>query len=159
MLISLANIFFPTWFLPVIPSMLWLIMLPANFLIDTLVLYFWCRFRKIPNFKSLWKKSILKIWLFGFLSDLLASVSLILLSGLLDVLPVSSGLNIYIGIGSMLFGLTGALIGLLLIYSFNKKFSFKKCGLSERQTVSAALWLAVITAPWLMMLPTEWLYR
>lgn len=42
---------------------------------------------------------------------------------------------------------------------FNRFFTLKKASLSLSQIKSAAVFLAVFTAPYLLMLPTEWIYN
>ena len=162
--IVLANVIFPTWLLASIPTFLWVIMLPANFLIDSLVLYLWMKAKKIDNKTEIWKKSILKIWLFGFLSDFLAAAILSFFyfgwSGLFDGLfhiPVLGHMlhGVEYGWGSVLYGLVGALIGMLFIYVFNLQWSFTSTTLTFEQKKSAARWLALITAPWMLLIPVD----
>ena len=78
-MLTLINIFFPTWMLGAIPSYLWLIMLPVNFLIDSLVLLIWAKVKNVQKIGDFWKHSIVPVWCFGFVSDLLAAFVLCLL--------------------------------------------------------------------------------
>lgn len=151
-----ANLFFPTWILHLIPNLAWIFFIPANFAMDSLVLWLWCRRQSGVSFSALWKQSIVKVFILGFLSDFLAAFALLLLSsGLNYCLPQ---VNVYIGLGSFLFGLLGALIAMGLIYVLDARLAFEKTTLTADQKKSAASWTAVITAPWLMMIPTELLY-
>ena len=67
--------------------------------------------------------------------------------------------NVMIGWGSFFYGLFGALIGGCLIYSLDRRWGFRKTTLSLLQQKSVALWLAILTAPWLLAIPTELLYN
>lgn len=166
-MLTLANIFFPTWMLGAIPSYLWLIMLPVNFLIDSLVLLIWAKVKKIQKIGDFWKSSIVRVWCFGFVSDLLAAFILCLFYfggyALLDWLSLTFIDDLFgqamIGWGSFLYGLFGALIGGCLIYSLDRRWGFRKTTLSLLQQKSVALWLAILTAPWLLAIPTELLYN
>ena len=52
---------FPIWFLFFFP-VLWLVMLPVNFGVDSLVLMLSARKQGVEDRKALWKKHILPIW-------------------------------------------------------------------------------------------------
>lgn len=156
-MLTTANLFFPAWFLPAIPTLLWLIMLPVNFLIDSAVLFGWLFCRKTDHPKEVWKKSILRIWLCGFAADFLASVILVIFQFVLD--RFFPAVNVSIGMGSVIYGLIGALLGGFFVFAFDYGFALNKSGLSRKEKRSCAFWLALLTAPWLMALPTEWLYH
>lgn len=154
---TFANLFLPTWMLPVIPSILWPILLVLNFLMDSLVLYLWMKVKKVNDPLAVWKKSIAKIWLCGFAADFLACILLLLVS--INADSLFGNLNIFIGIGGVLYGGFGCLFAAVLIWVFNRFFTLKKTSLSLSQIKSAAVFLAVFTAPYLLMLPTEWIYN
>ena len=67
------------WMIPALPSLLWVIMLVGNFIIDSLVILGWSRIKKVSRPSEVWKKSIIRVWLFGFLCDILASAILLLI--------------------------------------------------------------------------------
>lgn len=71
--IRLYNLLFPIWMFFIWPSVLWLILLPANFVIDSVVLLLTMYALHLENRISLWKKSIVRIWLIGFLSDFIGA--------------------------------------------------------------------------------------
>ena len=56
----------------------------------------------------------------------------------------------------MLYGFFGALIGLALIYRMDKRWAFRKTNLSAAQKKNLAFWLAILTAPYLMMINWYW---
>jgi hypothetical protein len=70
--IKLYNVIFPIWMLLFLPPV-WLVVFPANFAIDSLVFRLGAKFAKLQNILAVYKKSILKIWGFGFLADLLGA--------------------------------------------------------------------------------------
>lgn len=152
---TLANIIFPMWFIVSIPSWLWVIMLLGNFVIDSLVVLGWSKIKKIQSPKQLWKKSILRVWLFGFLCDFLASIILILFYFLFTPLVERGNFRLGLewGMGAVIYGFIGALIGMALIFWFDWKWAFKKTELRAGEKKSLAFWLAILTAPYLMMIP------
>ena len=75
----LYNVLFPAWFLMLIPTV-WLIVLPGNFLIDSLVLVAAMFALKTGEKKQFYKKHILKIFLFGLLADAIGSVFLVVMA-------------------------------------------------------------------------------
>ena len=66
--IRLYNLIFPIWIFWMVPSLLWLL-LPANFLWDSLVLLAAAGWLRLQGKKELWKRSIVKVWLIGFAAD------------------------------------------------------------------------------------------
>ena len=67
--IRLYNLIFPIWIFWMVPSLLWLLLLPANFLWDSLVLLAAAGWLRLQGKKELWKRSIVKVWLIGFAAD------------------------------------------------------------------------------------------
>ncbi|MGI6733411.1 MAG: hypothetical protein ACOX4J_04480 [Anaerovoracaceae bacterium] len=77
--IKLYNIILPLWSFYVIPSLLWIIILPANFIIDSIVFLAALAVYKIPEKKIKYTKCILRIWAYGFLADIIGAGFLLLL--------------------------------------------------------------------------------
>lgn len=169
--IKLYNLIFPIWFLLLLP-MSWLVILPANYIIDSIVLLITLSLIKQDNKKAIYKKTILKVWFFGFLSDFIGF-------GLLFVvLPIDSALddstklgnwwyekittgvsyNPFDNIWSFLWVFIAILIAMFFIYWLNMKFSFKRLEVDLSVKRKMAITLAVFTAPYLFMLPTKWFY-
>lgn len=69
---KLYNVIFPIWMLFFLPPVR-LVILPANFVIDSLVFRLAAKVSKLQGIASLYKKSILKIWGFGFLADIIGA--------------------------------------------------------------------------------------
>ena len=202
--VTLYNILFPVWLLVWIPSPLWLLLIPLNFVIDYFVLY-----KSLPDDAEREKsvsdggqgsKSLTdnmerskifpgsvqgsknlpgsiprkafcntyawKICAAGFAADFIGSLFLlasfmITSSHKLDSLrPISHGLglNPFESFAAFLIVVCSILLAAYCIYRFDS-YLLKRAGLSEEQGRKSALWLAVATAPYLFLLPSEILYR
>ncbi len=163
---KLYNVIFPIWIIWIFP-LTWLIILPANFIIDLLVVTLTLKVLKIKHIWITAKPVILKVWLFGFLSDIIGTAGM-LAAGLLDerVLGQAVGDWWYQNIGfpvnynpfQSIYGFLWVTLCVVLaaamIYLFNLKFSFKKAPITDRQKRQLSFSLAVFTAPYLFYLPT-----
>lgn len=74
--IVLHNMIFPLWLLWIFP-VTWIVVLPANLLIDLLVLSLTMRCLKLDGRKEIAKKAVLKIWVSGFVSDFIGTVVMV----------------------------------------------------------------------------------
>ena len=172
--VTLYNILFPVWLLVWIPSPLWLLLIPLNFVIDYVVLY-----KSLPddverskNFpgsvprKAFCNTYAWKICAAGFAADFIGSLFLfaafmITSSHKLDSLrPISHGLglNPFESLAAFLIAVCAILLAAYCIYRFDL-YILKRAGLPEEQGRKSALWLAVVTAPYLFLFPSEILYR
>lgn len=143
--VKLYNVLFPFWMLVLFPIM-WLIILPGNFIIDSLVLLFSMKFLKVEEKKLFYKKNILKIFAFGMISDIIGAAFLFLML----VTEISTmGDELY-------FTIPALIISAVMIYIFNYYITFKKQDKVLRHKM--ALTFAVVTAPYTFLIPTTWLY-
>lgn len=149
--IRLYNLVFPFWFLYLFPMPLWLIVLPANFAIDSLVLYCSARSQEIGSRLDLWKQSVLPVWGIGFLCDFIGAAVTFGLYLLLHEAPGMIDLITFPG--TTLISIPGLILAGVLIYFLNKKFSFRKADLSPEQIHRLCLHLALFTAPYTMLIP------
>ena len=133
--IRLYNAMFPIWFLFLFPA-LWLVIIPANFIIDTLVLCLTLKCMKHPSPKAVWKKKILPVWVFGFAADM-----------------VGAGVNLVFFPGTTLIAIPGVIVAGVLIYLLNKLITFRKTDLTVPQVNRVCLMLALWTAPYTMLIP------
>ena len=150
--IRLYNVLFPLWFFWLYPTKLWLLILPANFLLDSLVLYAAMRRRHIEARAALWKSSILRVWVFGFLSDICGAALILFLHFALG--PVTwfwDAMDFYLA--EALLVLPGVALAGFLIYFFNQRYTFSSCGLPPEEIRRLSLVLAVFTAPYAMFIP------
>lgn len=153
----LYNVLFPIWMLVWFPSWLWLILIPANLLIDGLVLHFSLKKLQIED-PQLIRRNLWKVCLAGFASDFAGA--LILLAAVLAIRDpqLSSAMtwNPFTDIRALLIhiaciGAAGAMIFLLNQMIFRKQLSREQCRF-------IALCLAVLTAPYLYLLPASLIY-
>lgn len=149
--IRLYNVLFPVWMFFLIPTAAWLLILPGNFLVDTLVLVLWMYHRKIEEKKQLWKKTILPVWLLGFLSDFIGAGLTLGVLFLLEELAPNAALHLFPV--TTLMALPGVVLAGVLIYFLNRRFVFRKSGLSPEEIRSVCLTLALWTAPYTMLIP------
>ena len=145
--IRLYNVLFPFWMLMLFPQM-WLIVLPGNFIIDSLVLIISMYVLKIEDKKMWYKKHILKVFIFGMLSDIIGSIYMLVLvmgfhvGGLCD--------ELYLTVPALV-------ISAILIFVFNYFITFRK---TERKfRFRFAMIFAIATAPYTFLIPSSWLYR
>lgn len=163
--IKLYNMVFPIWLLWVIP-ITWFIILPVNFLIDLLVVVLTMKCLKIENIKALVKPTILRIWIFGFIADLIGTVLMIIPSliqfdynsqiGMWWYHNLSNAImyNPFKSIYAFIWVTVSLVTTAYCIYRFNFKICLKKIDLSLIQKKKIALSLAVFTAPYAFYLPT-----
>lgn len=143
--VKLYNVLFPFWFLMLIPAT-WIIVLPGNFLIDSLVLIITMYCLHIDEKKKFYKKHIWKIFVFGLLSDLIGSA---LMFGALLLEWSTMGDELYITLPAML-------ISAACIYLFNYFITFRKDEQNIR--LKMALTFAIATAPYTFLIPSSLLY-
>jgi len=160
----LYNVIFPIWLILIIPPII-LITLPSNFIIDSLVLILGLKLVKTTNLFNKYKISILKVWIFGFIVDVMGSLLLLLTQFmgnnecLYEKLIYPIVWNPFESIIAFLYVLIVVMICGVLIYLINYKFSFNKTDLDNKSKKTISLLLGVVTAPYLFFLPTSYLYR
>ena len=144
--IKLYNVLFPFWMLLLFPQM-WLIVLPGNFVIDSLVLVLSMVTLKILNKKEFYKKHILKIYGFGMLSDIIGATYMFLLVWAFEVGHM--GDEPYLTVPALM-------ISAILIFVFNYFITFRK--VDKKTRVALSLIFAIVTAPYTFLVPSSWLY-
>lgn len=144
--VKLYNIMFPFWMIMALPSLLWLIIIPGNFAIDSLVLLIAVFVLKIENKKEMYKKHIWKIFGFGMISDIIGS-ALMFISVLCGI--GTMGDELYLTIPALM-------IASFFIFLFNYKFTFKD--IEKQLRFKLALTFAIVTAPYTFLVPSSWLY-
>lgn len=176
--VTLYNIIIPVWLLFIFPTV-WPIMLAGNFGIDSLVLYLGMRRLDLGDKKAFYKKHILKIWGCGFLGDL-AGVLFLLLAVFLgdwtrnpnlgdgtqsgfhtfiyENLTNAVSINPFSNIWSFLWVSAAVALSAFCVYWLNYKLCYRNSDLEDGQKKFLARLMAIVTAPWLFYLPTEWFY-
>lgn len=149
--IRLYNMAFPIWLMFLWPTYLWLLIIPANFIIDSLVLYGSARHQKLSDRFGLWKKHILPIWIMGFLSDFIGAGLVFLIYMLLVEVPGITNLILFPG--TTLVSVPGVILAGVLIYVLNRFFTFRNSGLEPATIHKLCLHLAILTAPYAFLIP------
>ena len=144
--IKLYNALFPFWMILLFPQ-LWAIVIPGNFIIDSIVLIISMLVLKMSDKKQFYKRHIFKIYGFGMLSDIIGSAYMYFLMRKFNV--GSMGDELYLTLPALL-------ISAVLIFVFNYFITFKKTDKALRWKLS--LIFAIVTAPYTFLVPSSWLY-
>ncbi|UMZ74381.1 hypothetical protein [Natranaerofaba carboxydovora] len=162
---KLYNVIFPIWLIIFVPPILFISIL-GNFLIDSVILIL--GFKIFNGYdatnlstKQFYKMTILKVWILGFLADSLGVIPLMVSTW--AVLPVfelpnevihAISYNPFSNIWGFVIVLLSIFIAGILIYVFNYKISFKYIQ-DKTLKFKLAVILAIVTAPWTLLVPTE----
>lgn len=144
--VRLYNVLFPFWMLLLFP-VTWCVVLPGNFIIDSIVLIASMFCFKTQNKKVFYKQTIWKIFGVGILSDLIGAAYMLIMMISLEI--GGMGDDWYLTI-------PGLVISAVCIYFLNYFITFRKCVKQER--VKLALIFAIVTAPYTFLIPSSWLY-
>ena len=144
--IRLYNVLFPLWMLLLFPQM-WLIVLPGNFLIDSLVFLISMKVLDVQNKKEQYKNKILKIFGIGLLSDMVGAAFLFVM--MMGFELGRMGDELYLTVPAML-------ISAILIFILNYFVTFKSY--EKKVRLKLALTFAIVTAPYTFLFPSSWLY-
>lgn len=159
---KLYNIMFPIWFLFTLP-ITWLIIIPVNLIINTIVLLAGFKYLKISNVYETYKKIILKVWILGLIANLIGSGILFITNyeegSLYNSIKNNIVWNPFNSIWSIIAVIFAIIISMILLYIFNYKISFRKVGLERKKAKKLAAIIAIVTAPWLLLFPTHLLYN
>lgn len=143
--LKLYNVIFPVWMMMLFPTV-WLIVLPGNFIIDSLVLII-CMFAlKMEEKKRFYLRHVFLVFAFGLLSDLIGSGYLFLLTFGFEVRHIDA---LYVT-------LPAVLIAAACIFALNYFITFRKVEGKARRTLS--LVFAIATAPYTFLIPLNWIY-
>ena len=160
--IKLHNILLPLWMIIFMPTWLWLVLIPLNYLIDRVVLRW--SLGDMPDKGLFCRKHTWKICLAGFLSDLAGA--LILLAAALTLahkgekasdIAGAIMMDPFSNLPGLLIVVAGIAVSAVLIF-FLDKWILRKAGLDPEQVKRSALRLALITAPYLYLFPSDLLY-
>lgn len=166
--IKLYNVIFPIWFLLFFPPVIFFTLI-GNFIIDSIVIALCYAVFKlsaaIPDLKSFYKRSILKVWLLGFAADIAGAVLLFAVGSFGSQIGIPNkyltGINYdpYGNPASLLILVFAMLVSAALILFFNYKYTFAGQIENKKLRFKVALTIAIITMPWTFLLPTKWLYN
>lgn len=165
--VKLYNVIFPIWFILFFPPII-LITLAGNFIIDSLVViacFFAFKLSVMHNLKTFYWKSIFKVWIFGFLADIIGA-SLLFICGILgDLLglpyEVINGINYdpFSNIFATAIIIFSMALAAVFIFIFNYWVVFSKLIEEKKLRLKVAITIAIITTPWTFLLPTKWFYK
>lgn len=144
--VRLYNVLFPVWMLMTLPT-IWYIVIPGNFLIDSLVLFAAMKALKLEDKWEFYRRHIIAVFLLGFLADILAAIPM--------------WLGVYLELGgtygdSPVLTVPGVLLAGVLIYVFDYWISFRHLEKPVRKKL--ALTYAIVTAPYTYLIPSKWIY-
>ena len=161
--IKLRNVFFPIWLIFIFPPIIILSFI-INFMVDSLVLLLGAKKLKIHNRKDIYKKTIIPIFILGFIADIIGAALLLISQFITNdfwykniITPLM--LNPFSNIFAFLYCTIVVIITGLLIYIFNKNFTFKKLDVSNETKHKLSLSLAIFTAPFFFYFPSIILYK
>lgn len=169
--VRLYNVILPIWLLWLFPQV-WLVVVPANLLVDCLVLVIALAVLKHQNKRQVVKRLWWKFWLLGFLADLAGALLLygvmwivIALGYYNDTVPACAWwydqlspvlYNAFQSPIAFLVTLLCVALAGLCIYLFDKA-AMKKCDLlTALEKRRIALTMAIVTTPWLFFIPLYW---
>lgn len=176
---KLYNILFPPYMLVTIVPVISTIFMGLNFIIDSLVLLIIskCIYKKV-NF-VFYKKSIWKIWIFGYIGDIIGALFLfigasfgypyiishkaddknslvyMIMEGLNNINNHTNQLNIY----SYIYIAMAIVMSSIAIFLFDYFIAFRKTDLNKKQRCLSSLAFAIITAPYTFLLPGNLFYN
>ncbi|MBE7026874.1 MAG: hypothetical protein E7410_04855 [Ruminococcaceae bacterium] len=145
--VRLYNVLFPLWMLLLFP-VTWIVVIPGNFIIDSIVLIVAMSILHFENKKEFYKRNIVKIFGVGIVSDLIGSVYMLVMMIVFEL--GSMGDEWYTTVPALL-------IASVLIYIMNYYISFKEC--DKKLRIKLALTFAIATAPYTFLIPSRWLYN
>ena len=157
------NVIFPVWFIILFP-LAWLYAMPANFIIDSIVLLLALKMLHIAEIGKIYKKTILGVWAFGFIADIVGAAFLLLSQLDLgewwqDQVTMPVILNPWTSVPGFAMVMISLLLAGVFIYFLNYKFLFSKLPQVGVKAKRLCLALAIITAPYLYLVPTDFLYH
>lgn len=116
---------------------------------------------KVDNIIAAYKKSIIKVWIFGFLADIIGCIPLIFMgfsefgegTYIFDKIRKGIMMNPTSNVYSLIFTLVCIILSAILIYIFDYKIALKNTELSDSQKKKTAVLMAIFTAPYLFFMP------
>lgn len=142
--VRLYNALFPLWMLMAFP-IAWIAVIPANFVIDSLVLILLLFACRIEEKRRFYIGHILPVFFFGFLADMIASAGMLLAA--------------LLGVGRMgdewYLTVPGLLAAAGLIFVFDYFICFRHADRPRRRVM--AVTFAIATAPYTFLIPTTWI--
>lgn len=143
---KLYNVLFPIWILMFYP-ITWLIVIPGNFIIDSVVLFFGMYILKMSLKTQVYKKSILKVFLFGMLADIIGTLYMFIVGFVFETAQYGDEPQLTI---------PGVIIASVMIFVFNYFITFRK--MEKKPRLILSILIAILTAPYTFLIPSDWIY-
>lgn len=166
--IKLYNVIFPIWFILFFPPFV-LVTLLGNFIIDSIVVivcFYAFRLKQSDyNLKDFYKKSIWKVWIFGFMADLIGASVLLLFGIMGDYIGIPYEVTSAINFNAfkhpvaVIIILFATILSSVFIFLFDNKISFRDAIKDKSLRLKLSLTVAIVTAPWTFIIPTQWFYH
>lgn len=165
--VTLYNVIFPLWLLVWIPSILWLIIIPLNYIVDRVVFTLSAKKQNPELDKKFYRRHTWKLWLIGFFADFVGAFLLLIP---LFITPPESvrrnynasafgkfmnalQLNPFQYLPTFLYFLFAIFVAGALIYFLDLLVIKSTKAFTKTQAKRIALNMAVFTAPYLYLLP------
>ena len=167
--VKLNNVIFPIWMMWIFPPLA-LLALIGNFVIDSLVILAAFAIFKVVkstglSMGQLYKKSILKVWIFGFLGDIVGAIMLFVTMLILETGEGANDIisaicyNPFSNIIGLIIVVAAVVLAVLLIWTFNYYIVFNRLIDDSKIRMKVAITIAIVTMPWTYLIPTQWLYK
>ncbi|MEG2645955.1 MAG: hypothetical protein RSA08_02870 [Clostridia bacterium] len=153
---KLFNIMLPICILIIITAM-GIYIIPVNFILNSIVLLFSLAILKISSKLEIYKKTIFKVFIFGFLVNIVGSIILCAtpllssLNGIFGEITKFAVWNFYKNISDYIFIGIVVVVSGICTYLLNYKISFKKIEIDKKKKKVIAIIIAVFTAPYLFL--------
>ena len=164
------NLIFPVYGILLFPNPFWIILIPVNYLIDRFVLSLGLKrehvFEERTEQKAFLHHTVWKICIAGFAADFIGASIIIFRDLYKSFFSQETMQAINYAVYGTPFASSAGLIVFLLAVMIAGIFVFLfdrhiliKAGLNERTAVRIAVLMAVITAPYVILIPTNVFYR
>lgn len=168
--VKLYNLIFPSYLIMFLAPGAAIYTLLGNFIVDSIVLYFISKAIYKSFIGKFYLKTIWKVWLLGFLSDIIGVIYLLFSADIFfptyhlhlndtsftgefarGVSGAVSG-SAFVNFWSFLIRFSAVILAGFFIFVFNYYVSFSKAEMTKSQKLKSALAYAIITAPYTILI-------
>lgn len=160
--VKLNNIFFAPWLILYFP-IIWIFIIPINFIYDLILLLLILFILDIKNKKIVIKKSLIKIFLFGTIVNVIGACFIYLTKFLPGNTFIGESIklgikrNPFFNIYSLIYIIIIFILLGVLLYYLNYNFTFQKIENNNRKKI--CFLLAIFMIPYFFLLPTEKIFN
>lgn len=159
---------YPIWFLLLMPNT-WIFLIATQFILASFVLLGGLKSMEYDDVSSVWKKTIIWNTLYGFIGYPITCGILFATQFISESMPNGAWLlenittplatNPFSHVASAIFIIAIVLFAALISYIMNKFFAFRRTNLNKSQVNRLSIYLAIITAPYIVMIPSVSIYN